>query len=336
MIDKIRLQSKRPLSAWDVLKAILALVLLGYVASQTNFEQLLKLGERFSWTWFAITFFLFFSMIVLKAVQYYYLIDKRTSFLRVLEIVVLQNALMNFVATAAGIASYLTMLGAEKDVRFGRAAVSFIVVKMGDIMAVLVLLLASLFWVSPLPKVANRIVVLTLAFTVLIIIIFFAAILLRRKFVEIVKKMLSFFKLENVAIIQKGVDLLDAIAEQDQKKIIHSILTAFMLSILYIGLATLWAYARLRMFSLTIEFAIVAFVSAMLQIASWIPVYILGGLGVSETLSVYLFALFGENKIELAAVMIGVRIIFYLMNAISLLYLPAETIFRINRHENRP
>jgi uncharacterized membrane protein YbhN (UPF0104 family) len=56
----------------------------------------------------------------------------------------------------------------------------------------------------------------------------------------------------------------------------------------------------------------------------------LGGLGVSETLSVYLFGLFGKNPVEMAAIMIGVRLVFYIMNAFSLIYLPVETVVHAN------
>jgi uncharacterized membrane protein YbhN (UPF0104 family) len=100
------------------------------------------------------------------------------------------------------------------------------------------------------------------------------------------------------------------------------------------GLSMAWGYTRIRMFSLDIDIATTTFVHSSLQIASWIPVYVLGGLGVSETLSVYLFGLFGESAVEIAAVMIGVRLVFYIMNAFSLLYLPVETVVRANRQKD--
>ncbi|MCF6277336.1 MAG: flippase-like domain-containing protein [Anaerolineales bacterium] len=332
MKEKTHIQ-KKTLSKWDVVKAILAVILLGYIVSQTNFSELVALRDRFSWEWFFITFLLFCALIAAKAVQYYYLIEKRLPFSRVLEIIVVQKALMNFVATAAGIASYLTMLSTEKDIRFGRAAVSFVVAKVGDLIAVLFFLILSLLMIDPLPKAANRIVVIAFIFIVMVVISFLATILLRRKFVRFVEKILRFMRLENISFSRKVLGMLKAMADQEPKKIVRFLLTAILLSTIYMSFLMLWGYARLRLFSFVVNIEVVIFVHVTLQIASWIPIQILGGLGVSETLLVYLFSLFGEDRLELVTVIIGVRLIFYLMNAFSLLYLPIETMLRANAQE---
>lgn len=323
--------TRRSLKLWDILKISLAVILLGYVASKTNFSQILLLKDQFSWGWFCVTFLLFGVMIVVKAMQYYYLLGKRLSYPRILEIIVLQNALMNFVATAAGIASYLTILGLEKDVKLGRATVSFVIVKIGDLIAVLFLFLFSMFFIGQMPEAAMRIAVIISVLALLILIFFFSVILLRHRFVDFVKILALKLKLDRWNIIQSGLDYFDSLARYEQKKIFRLIVTAILLSVIYMSLTMAWGYARLRMFSLVIEIEIVTFVFSLLQLASWIPVYVLGGLGISETLSVYLFGVFGENEVELAAVLIGVRLIIYLLNAFSLLYLPINTLVSSKR-----
>ena len=324
-------RTRKPIKLWDIAKICLAIVLIGYVASKTNLDQLLALRDRFSWTWFVITFILFSAMIAIKAAQYYFLIGKKLPYHRILEIVILQNALMNFVATAAGIASYLTMLGAEKDVRLGRATVSFVVVKMVDLMAVMILFLCSIFFLLPLPEAAARIAVIISFVTILILVVFFGIILFRRRFAMLLRKLAVRFKFNRLSFVKSILDLLDAMAEQNQKKIFRLMTTAAALSMLYMAVTMVWGYSRLRMFSLLLGIDIVTFVHSALQIASWIPIHVLGGLGISETLSVYLFGIFGENQAELAAVMISARLVFYLMNAFSLLYLPIETMIRTNK-----
>jgi uncharacterized membrane protein YbhN (UPF0104 family) len=327
------IRTHKSIKIWDIVKICLAVALLGYVASKTNFSQLLALRDRFSWGWFGVTFFLFSVMIAIKAAQYYYLINKKLPYSRVLEIVVLQNALMNFVATAAGIASYLTMLSAEKDVRLGRATISFVVVKMVDLMAVQILLLCSIFFLYPLPSAAIRIAVIISLIALLILAFFFGTILFRRSFAGLLRKLAVKFKLDGISFVRKGLDLFDALAEQDRGKIFRLITTAATLSLLYMAVTMAWGYARLRMFSFLMGIDVVTFVHSVLQIASWVPVHIFGGLGISETLSVYLFSLFGESQVELAAIMIGARLVFYIMNAFSLLYLPVETMMRVNRRK---
>ncbi len=327
-------QIRKPIKLWDIIKIGFAIVLLGYVFSKTNFSQLVALRSQFSWSWFGITLFLFGAMITVKGMQYYLLIEKRLPYSRILEIVILQNALMNFVATAAGIASYLTILGLEKNVKLGRATVSFVLVKIGDLIAVLILLLCSLFFMASIPEEALRIAVIIFIFSLLILAFFFAMVMFRQDFVDLVGKLIRWLNLDRVNFIRSGVNYLDTIVGYDQRKAFRLISVATALSLVYMGLTMAWGYARLRMFSLKIDIEIVIFVLSLLQIASWIPVFVLGGLGISETLSVYLFGLFGENPVELAAVLIGIRLVVYLSNAFSLLYLPAETIIHSLRRKN--
>ena len=331
MKNRFFVSARRTISLWDIIKICLAAVLLVYVISKTNFSQILLLRERFSWGWFWITFLLFGVMIIVKAMQYYYLLGKRLPYPRILEIVILQNALMNFVATAAGIASYLTILGLEKDIKLGRATASFVLVKIGDLIAILFLLLFSSLLISPLPMAAMRIAIIISILVILILVFFFSIIVFRSRFVDFVKKLVRWMKLDQLSIIRRGLSYLDSMAGYDRRKIFRLITTATILSFIYMGLTMAWGYARLRMFSLVIGVEVVIFVLSLLQIASWIPVYVLGGLGISETLSVYLFGIFGANQAELAAVMISARLVFYLMNAFSLLYLPFETMIRTNK-----
>jgi len=199
-------QIRKPIKLWDIIKIGFAIVLLGYVFSKTNFSQLVALRSQFSWSWFGITLFLFGAMITVKGMQYYLLIEKRLPYSRILEIVILQNALMNFVATAAGIASYLTILGLEKNVKLGRATVSFVLVKIGDLIAVLILLLCSLFFMASIPEEALRIAVIIFIFSLLILAFFFAMVMFRQDFVDLVGKLIRWLNLDRVNFIRSGVN----------------------------------------------------------------------------------------------------------------------------------
>ena len=64
-----------------------------------------------------------------------------------LSIVVIQNAITNFIATGAGIASYLTMFTVDEGVRLRRAAATFMIAKIGDLIVVWSLLLISSIFV---------------------------------------------------------------------------------------------------------------------------------------------------------------------------------------------
>jgi uncharacterized membrane protein YbhN (UPF0104 family) len=56
-----------------------------------------------------------------------------------------------------------------------------------------------------------------------------------------------------------------------------------------------------------------------------IPIQAFGGLGVCDVMSMYLYGLFGINQPEIAAILIGSRIIFYVVYGVMLLYIPIES-----------
>jgi len=79
---------------------------------------------------------------------------------------------------------------------------------------------------------------------------------------------------------------------------------------------------------LIIPASVLIFVNSWIQLISWIPIQVFGGLGVMETSQVYLYGLFGIPAAQMATVSVGLRVTLYLFNLISLLYLPSQAFFR--------
>ena len=98
-------------------------------------------------------------------------------------------------------------------------------------------------------------------------------------------------------------------------------------SLVYMAVTMAWIYASLRTFSFEIGILPVIFVNIFMQLISYLPIQVFGGLGVNETTSLYLYGIFGFPQTELAAVLIATRLLFYLTNLAVLLYLPAHTYF---------
>jgi uncharacterized membrane protein YbhN (UPF0104 family) len=320
----------RKVKFWDLLKVSIALILLAFVISSTDLHQIRLLWHKLSPAWMGITFLLFLLLTVLKASQYYFLVGRALPYSRVLGITIFQNAITNFVAAAAGIASQITLMTVEQDVRFGRAAFSFIVAKMGDLFAVSILLLISSFWVRSQVRPTHGIVLTLLTVSFVLILLFLLALFFRGRFEALVRKGLSFFKLDRFGFVQQGLFLMSKLVLQDRRDIIRLLLYGIGYSMLYMLVTIAWAYARFRTFSLTMDVGVITYVASILQFASWFPVFVFGGLGISETMSVYLYGNFGVNKPELAAILLGSRLIFYLMNGSMLLYIPLEN-FIANR-----
>jgi uncharacterized membrane protein YbhN (UPF0104 family) len=323
--DAARSSSRTKL--WNLIKILFALGIFAYVISKTEYEQLLALKDRFSWGWLLLTLLAFLAMLAIKTLQYYIFIDKKLSYLRTMEVVVVQNVLMSFVATAAGVASYLTMLGLEEDVRLGKATESFVLVKIGDILAVLSFLFVSAFFVQPIPPQLRVLVNTVLVFAVIFFLALLSLLFFRGVFIATIKKIVYILKLGKLKILQNILTYLDEIASFSKVQIAKTLLLTGMISFLYIGLSMFWGYSRFQVFSFSIDIFIFVFIYAFLQLASWVPIYILGGLGVAEGMFLYLLGAFDIYGAELAAVLIGIRVVIYILNALPILYLPLKSIF---------
>ena len=306
---------------------MLALGLFVYVISQTDFEQLYSLKDRLSWGWLGITFLAFLLMLAIKTYQYHVFTGRKLGYFRVLEIVVVQNLLMNFVATAAGIASYLTMLGIEEDVRLGKATESFVLVKIGDVIAVSVYFLFSMLFIRPLPKGVLPIISIVGGFILIFLIVLLALLFYRDKFLAVLKDLIKLIKLDKINLVIKMLGYLEKIVAYQQSDVLQVIGRASLISFAYMGMTLAWGYARFMTFSLPLNFFVVIFVFSLLQFASWVPIYIFGGLGLSEGIWMFLLGLFLSKDPALAAVLIGIRILNYIFNAITSLYLPIYSFF---------
>ena len=312
---------------WNIFKILLAVVLIGFVFSKTNFSDVIGLMKKLSPLWLAISFVLFCMLTVIKSYQYYLLNGRQAPYARVLYVVITQNAISNFIAGGAGIASYLTMLSVDEGVKFRKVLSAFVVAKVGDLISVWIILFASsiLLW--------DRIGAVKYAAIFLLVTIFGAvaffvlAALLRQKFVALVKKILSWMKLDHISFVQRGVDFLQLFAEQDERAVLNAMLTGLIYSFVYMIVTLFWFYANIRAYSLNFPFSIITFVNAFIQLISWVPIQVFGGLGVSEASLVYLFGIFGLPTTQIAAMGIGLRVLLYAFTLVVLLYLPLCMLF---------
>ena len=321
------IDSPKKFPLWNIAKIILALILVWFVLSKTDLTQLYALRERISLPWLALTLLLYFSLTLLKALQYYFLIGRRVDYPQVLNIVVVQNAISNFIATSAGIASYLALFRVEQGVKVGRAALAFLLAKVGDLISIWLFMLASSLLVWPLVDSFHSLILLSLSFIGVAILVFFVAVFLRQKFVSVLAWFVEKLRLSRLGFVNKLMDLLASLAEQEHGFVFRMVGTGIAFSLIYMTVTMLWLYASLQTFFFEIQFLQVVFVNIFMQLISYLPIQVFGGLGVNETTSLYLYGIFNFPQTELAATLIGTRLLFYLTNLAVLLYLPVHTLF---------
>ncbi len=322
--------TKKTPPVWNVVKIILTVALISFIFSKTNLSDVVKTLQNISAPWLIVSIFTFVLITLLKALQYHLLMRKNASYAQVLNLIIWQNAVSNYLLTGAGIATYLAMSRVEYEVKLSRSVVVFLLVKIGDLIAIWLTLLISavLLWRQITPF---RLVVLCLLSVIgAVIAIFLLTILLRQKFIAFLMTVFSRVGLLRVRFVQQALDSVLSLAEAGGPKMWRVLSALLLNSLVYLAASLAWMYANYAVFGLRLEPLTFIFVLALMQLVSYIPIVAFGGLGLSETASLYLFGAFGVPSSALAPVLVGARILYYLLNLLPLIYLPLYEFFRKN------
>ena len=306
----------------NLIKVLLAFLLIFFVLSKTDFAALYALRTQVDIGWISLAFGLFFLMTVLKAFQYRLFLKQDISYTQMLYIVVVQNVVSNFVATGAGIASYFALSRLEQGVKLSRSGIAFLLTKVGDVIAIWVfLLVSSVFVWEQIAALQGFVIGLlsTLGAAILMVIL---SILLRQKFSTLLRQWMERLKLGNLKYVRLGLDVLDEVVAQKEIFSLRLLGLATVYSLIYLLVTMWWFLANIRSFDVQISMIAVVFVNVFIQLLSNIPIQAFGGLGVNESTSLYLYQFFHMGQQELASALIGIRILFYLMNLATLAYLP--------------
>ncbi len=317
-----------PSTLWNIFKIILAVVLVGYVLSRTDLTQLFALRERISLPWLAVVILLYFTLTLLKSLQYYFLIGRRVDYPQVLNIVVVQNAISNFIATGAGIASYFALFRVEQGVKLSRAALAFVLAKVGDLISIWLFLLVTSILAWQQVDAFHQLIFILLGVIGGAILVFFLAIFLRQKFVSLLQTIVDRMRLNRLSFVTKGMDIMQSLAEQEHGFVFRMVGTGILFSLIYMTVTMMWIYAGFQTFTFAIGVLPVVFVNVFMQLVSYLPIQVFGGLGVNETTSLYLYSFFNlpQAQSELAAILIAARLLFYVTNLLVLLYLPLHAL----------
>jgi len=315
-------------SLWNFIKIILALALVLYVLSKSEPDKLISALQSASIFWFLLSGILYLLLTFLKALQYYVLMREKLTYPQVLNVIIWQNAVSNFFLAGAGIAAYITLTRIEHEVKISRSVTTFILTKMGDLIAIWLGLLLSIKLVWSRIGLLQTPVILLILGIGCVILFFLLTILFRQRFVSLVGKILEWLNLSKLRLIEDGMNYLQGLANMEQNKVLATFGMLLVYSFLYLAVTICLGYANLATFHVQPPVFAVIFVSILIQLVSYFPVGVFGGLGVTETSALYFWSFFEIPQGLLAPALIGIRVIFYLFNLIPLIYLPVYAAFR--------
>ena len=194
------------------------------------------------------------------------------------------------------------------------------------------LLSASFVWdrVDALHGLVAALLVVILVFVAL----FWTVVFLRRAFVSQVERLSHALRLDRFNLVRRGLGFLGMLADMEHQVVVQLLSKGLLVSLLYMSCTMLYFYSRTQIFHIPLDFWAVLFIASLMQLISIIPLQIFGGLGVSDLTSIYLYELFGVTGVDISAIVIGLRVLFYLFNLGVLLYIPADILAKRLTHRS--
>ena len=313
--------------AWNVLKILLALGLVFFVLSKTDVAELSATLQNVSLVWLIISGVLFVFLTLLKTLQYYTLMRNELTYAQVLNLIIWQNAVSNFFLAGAGVLTYITTTRMEHEMKLSRSVTIFFLTKIGDLTAIWLALLISSRLVWSQIGILQIPVLVLLGGIGIALAGFFLTILFRQRFVSTLDNILARMGVLRIKSVEKGISYLRSLAAIKQEKVLNLFGRLLLYSLMYLAITISWIYANLAIFHLQLNILAVIFVGVLMQLISYFPVSVFGGLGINETSALYFWSFFDIPQDVLAPALIGVRVVFYLFNMIPLIYLPVYSTF---------
>lgn len=302
-------------------KVLLAVAIISILILNTSVSQIMEIWGKVSPIWLLIALFLFVLVNLAKAFQYHLLMYDKLPYSKVLNVTLIQNVVSNLLATGAGVASFFALLTAEHGVKASRTLGVFLLIKMGDLIQIWLFLLFSTWIVWDQVVFLRSFLTAALALIAAGIGLFFAAIFLRQKFLAVFRAFLAALRLDRISPLVRLMNALESLISSDNQFVVNSLRRAVFGAFIYLLANLVWTFSITRALNFDIGLVPIIFVSMIQQLISYLPIQIFGGLGVSDLSAVYLFSFFEYETALLIPIMLGWRILYYIMNIGVFVYL---------------
>ena len=104
--------------------------------------------------------------------------------------------------------------------------------------------------------------------------------------------------------------MLNFVADEGQRRIFAMLRSSIMLSAVYMSMTMIASWMYLEAVDIQLGIWPIVYVAAILQLITYIPVQVFGGVGVMEISAIYFYGVFGLDPVDLAAALIGMRVLF--------------------------
>ncbi len=308
--------------AWTLARLGLAVALATVVAANVHAQDLVTLWRNLAWPWAAGAALSFWLVCLMMSLRVWQLLDRRVPVSALLELTVIQTVTGNLIASSAGVASYIALLMGRYGITLGWSLWTVLLTRFADGLVLLscLAITSAFLWGAieplhwPLTLLIGGLAIGALGLSLL-----FAR---RRQVLQGTQRLLLATGMERAPVVGNVIARLT----ETPYLSLHPTGSHAATQLAYSGAVMLaqfaYSYCSLRMFGVTLDPGVVLFVLTFNLLVAMVPIQILGGLGIVEVTSLYLYGLFGIGGDSLAPVLLSGRAAFYLINLVTLLYLP--------------
>lgn len=318
MVDRVQV-SARPgqrLGGWTIFKVVLSLGLLVIAFSQASWEDLLALWQHIDLMWLVPSLLMYLIILWVGARRTWRLLGKPMPFRELLSVVVLQTAMSNLIATLVGTVSYVAMTRARYQIDLKSSIGSVLWSRWGDLAVALpVLAVATMLLWHQLDLLRVPVVILVVA--VLLLVLLGLAVLFGERAAEQGSLYLTrTFRTRHWArSVERAASALSGQGASFRGERFRRLL--FDSTILML-VQLLYAYAMARLLVLPFDLVVILFCFVFILLISFVPIGILGGLGVYEVSAIVIYGTFGLSSGAALAVALGTRLFLFGVSALIL------------------
>lgn len=309
---------------WTGAKILFGTALFVIVATQTTLQQVASVFASLQPSWLLLAGLAFFAGMWFQARRYWVLVGKQAEFWEVLRVAIVQTALGNLVATSAGAAAYVFLMRERSHIRLVAGVGSLVLARASDLIVLTVVLAiaSALLWdeLGSIKGTAG----LVLAVLVVAIIGMTSLVLWRSRFVKLLHQLSDRTGIQSKRVMARLLEGVDDIAAMDETMLRERTRAAMQYATAVNGLSLLFMVCLAKAFGLEIGIIELCFVVAVTLLLGIIPLHVMGGLGTFDLSALYLLGMMGMGVGTAAAFLLAVRLVFYGLNLLMLVYLPVS------------
>ena len=282
---------------YKILSLIISLIVVYFLLRQVSVGDIQIVLTNIKLEFLFAATFIYIGMNFGRVYRFYFLLREKINFLKLFNIGFAHALISGIMPARMGELSYIYYIRKSGKVDMGSNLASLFVSRVFDTLAVIVLMLLSLMFISQDVSNIQQVIILSLIGLVLVLALFVALIIWQSKIIWLLSFIFSLFRLNNISwgnkLLLKIQEAIISVGQVRQPKLF---LQTISFTALIWMLNSLMFLAIALGFGLEMNFWQAVFIGGLPALAGIIPFYTVGNVGLFEGSAVLGLVLLGFNK----------------------------------------